>query len=74
MPSPKVDRPTPQWVETDLAAAELGLTPRQLRKLRPQLKAGKHYRVKNPQSARPTYLWHIQRIETLMIPEEISNV
>lgn len=76
MPSPKVDRPAHQWVATDLAAAELGLTPRQLRKLRAEglMKAGKHYRCLNPKSSKPRYLWHVQRIESLLVPEEISHV
>lgn len=56
-----------KWLETNAAAAELGLTPRQLRKLREQMKAGKHYRVKNPRSARPEYLWSVERIESLLV-------
>lgn len=51
------------WSETNQAAAELGLTPRQLRKLRSQLKLGKHYRCKNPKAARKEYLWNLSKIE-----------
>ncbi len=57
------------WVETDQAATELGITPRQLRKLRSQMKAGHHFRVKNPRAARPEYLWRVERIERLLVPE-----
>ncbi|WP_103666438.1 hypothetical protein [Pseudanabaena sp. BC1403] len=51
------------WIPTEQAAVELGITPRQLRKLRLQgvFKAGKHYRKKNPIAARPTYVWHCDR-------------
>lgn len=61
------------WVATDQAAAELGITPRQLRKLRSQMKPGHHYRVKNARAARPEYLWHPERIQVLLIPESIPN-
>lgn len=56
------------WIETADAAAELGLTPRQLRKLRGQMNARVHYRVKNPRAARPEYLWNVEAIEKLMEP------
>lgn len=59
-----------QWLETNDAAAELGLTPRQLRKLRSQLKLGKHYRCKNPQAARKEYLWNASRIEQIFTVED----
>lgn len=60
-----------KWLETSAAAAELGLTPRQLRALRLHMEAGKHYRVKNRQAARPEYLWKVEAIEKVMEP--ISN-
>lgn len=63
-----------KWLETSAAAAELGLTPRQLRALRLQMKAGKHYRVKNPRSARPEYLWKVEQCESLLNPVCMSKV
>lgn len=29
-----------------------------------ELRKGYHWKVKNPQSARLTYLWHVERLET----------
>jgi hypothetical protein len=60
-----------QWEETATAAAALGLTPRQLRKLRTQiLKPKKHYRVKNPVSSRPEYVWNVEAIAPLLTPND----
>ncbi|MGV0028682.1 hypothetical protein [Phormidesmis priestleyi] len=62
---------TKQWEETAAAAAALGLTPRQLRKLRTQiLKPKEHYRLKNPISARREYLWNIATIAPLLTPND----
>ncbi len=75
MPKLKPGRPiSSEWSETAAAADEMGITPRQLRRLRKQLKAGTHYRVKNPRAARPEYLWHVKRIEPLLTPlEEVGD-
>jgi len=56
------------WMDTDLAAIELGITRRQLLKLRLKgvFKSGKHYRKKNPIAARPTYVWHIERCSKIL--------
>lgn len=58
-----------EWVDTDVAVETLGITARQLRTIRPQLKAGYHYRVKNPKARKPRYLWHVTRIESVLVPE-----
>lgn len=56
-----------KWYETNEAADELGLRPRQLRKLRTKMfKAGKHYRLKNPQATRPEYLWNVESIDATL--------
>ena len=56
------------WIETDQAAVQLGITPRQLLKLRSKgiFKAGKHWRKKNPIAARPTYVWHAERCSKIL--------
>ncbi len=56
------------WIETEQAAFKLGITPRQLLKLRSKgvFKAGKHYRKKNPIAARPTYVWNVDRCEKVL--------
>ncbi len=70
----KPGRPrSPQWVETDIAIQSLGITARQLRSIRAQLKPGYHYRVKNPTAAKPRYLWHVARIEPVLSPEVIQH-
>lgn len=70
----KPGRPrSPEWVETAIAAEELGLSHRQLRSLLPQLKAGHHYRVKNPKAAKRRYLWNPKRIEVVLIPEKVNH-
>lgn len=60
MTKPKTGEPL--WKSTNEAALELGLTPRALRELRATLTHGRHYRLKNPISARPTYVWHVETI------------
>jgi hypothetical protein len=62
-----------EWQLTKHAAETLGLTPRQLRALLPTLKAGKHYRVTNPNAARHVYLWHVDRIELLLVPVTVRK-
>jgi hypothetical protein len=54
---------TIKWLDTEEAAQELGITPRQLLKLRKLgiFKWGKHYRKKNPYAARPSYVWHVKK-------------
>lgn len=56
------------WADTDQAALQLGITPRQLRELRKRgvFKSGKHYRKKNPQAANPRYVWHIERCSKIL--------
>jgi hypothetical protein len=56
------------WIDTDQAAFQLGITRRQLLKLRLQgvFKAGKHYRKKNPIAYRPTYVWHVERCSKIL--------
>lgn len=63
------------WMETEPAADYLGLTARQLRKLRQQqlFKPGTHYRVKNPLMSRSQYLWNVARIAPLLAPEELEQ-
>lgn len=51
-----------EWLDTNFAAAALGITPRQLRKLRSGMKIGIHYRTISPRNAgRPTYQWNLRR-------------
>ncbi|MBD2743685.1 helix-turn-helix domain-containing protein [Coleofasciculus sp. FACHB-1120] len=68
---------TPQWLDTAAAAAVLGISARQLRKLRKEglFKLGKHYRIPSaPGASRPTYQWHCDRIaEVLGTPLEKRN-
>lgn len=56
------------WIDTDQAAVQLGITRRQLLKLRLKgvFKAGKHYRKKNPIAYRPTYVWHVERCSKIL--------
>jgi hypothetical protein len=62
------------WADTRAAADFLGITPRQLRKLRKDglFKLGKHYRITtSPMAAKPNYLWHCERCgAALEIPME----
>jgi hypothetical protein len=72
---PKRGRPlSKQWMNSNDAAAHLGISPRQLRKLRTEglFKLGTHYRIiSKPGAARPTYLWHGDRCaEALEVPLE----
>lgn len=57
-------RPNP-WKSTKVACEELGISRWTLLNLRKsgQLRKGHHYRVKNPQAYRLTYLWHCDRIQ-----------
>jgi hypothetical protein len=56
------------WIDTDQAALQLGITRRQLLKLRSKgiFKAGKHYRKKNPIAARPAYIWHVEKCSKIL--------
>lgn len=59
--------PTRAWVTTTEAAAELGCSAKYLRENRDTLfQKGTHYRVLNPQAWRPTYRWHLKKIQKLM--------
>lgn len=62
-----------EWVAIVAASKALSLTPYALAQLRPQLKAGIHYRCINPQA--PTakgrrYLYHPDRITTWFAAED----
>lgn len=66
----KPGRPlSPEWVETNVAVESLGITARQLRKIRSQLKPGFHYRVMNPKATKPRFLWHVARVEAVLSPD-----
>ncbi|WP_019501639.1 hypothetical protein [Pseudanabaena sp. PCC 6802] len=55
------------WKTTSDACEELGLTTRQLWKLREDMTIGKHYRtISRATAKRPTYQWHIGNIATLL--------
>lgn len=55
------------WMTTAAAAAALGVTSKHLREsLRKELKEGQHYRNVSPGAARPSYRWHLKRIENLL--------
>jgi hypothetical protein len=56
------------WVNTEQAALQLGITPRQLRELRKQgfFKSRKHYRKMNPTAYRPTYIWHVENCSKIL--------
>jgi hypothetical protein len=55
------------WKSTINACEELGLSDRQLWKLRADMKIGKHYRLISRASAkRPTYQWHTANITKLL--------
>ena len=55
------------WKGTTAACEELSISRHTLANLRDtqQLKKGYHWRVKNPQAHRLTYLWHCDRIKKL---------
>lgn len=59
---------TSAWVATGAACDALGISDKQLWRLREELfKQGTHYRnIARPQAARPTYRWHLTRIEKLL--------
>lgn len=52
-----------EWLSTHQAAMQLGISASLLLRLRSEgfFKIKTHYRKKNPRSARPTYIWHIDR-------------
>ena len=53
-----------EWVDSNTAAAELGIQPRQLRKLRKEnfFRVGMHYRIiSKPNAGKPRYVWHVDR-------------
>jgi hypothetical protein len=56
------------WITTGKACEALGISDKQLWRLRDELfKQGHHYRnIARPQAARPTYRWHLARIEKLL--------
>lgn len=57
-----------EWVTTAVATEHLGCSDKHLWKLRDELmKMGRHYRnIARPHAARPTYRWHLKRIEQLL--------
>jgi hypothetical protein len=61
-----------EWLDTKDAAIALGIQPRHLRKLRPGMTLGTHYRIISPKKAsRPTYQWNPDRCaEYLQMPLE----
>lgn len=56
------------WRTTADTCEALGISPKQLWKYRAELlKEGTHYRnISRPQAARPTYRWHLAKIEKLL--------
>lgn len=51
------------WLSTPDAAAQLGITKRQLRLLKDDLNAGEHYRsISKAGASRPTYQWNVEAI------------
>ncbi|MBD0336990.1 MAG: excisionase family protein [Cyanobacteria bacterium Co-bin13] len=61
------------WVTTAIATEQLGISAKTLWKYREEcLREGTHYRnIARPNAARPTYRWHLERIEQLLgIPQE----
>ena len=55
------------WLITVAAAESLGISPRQLRILRNDLKFGSHYRsISRAGAARQTYQWHVERINDFL--------
>jgi hypothetical protein len=67
-------QPASEWMATQAAAATLGLSPAQLRKLRRKqlFKVGYHYRDTSvPGSGLPRWQWHVARCgKALEIPPE----
>jgi len=53
------------WCSTTRACELLGISRYTLATARDegQLKKGHHWKVKNPNAARLTYLWHVERLE-----------
>ena len=59
--------PRNQWLNSKASSDLLGITPRRLRALRPDLKLGFHYRIVSKRSAaRPTYVWNVEAIEQFL--------
>ncbi|MGB3492791.1 MAG: hypothetical protein WBA57_08685 [Elainellaceae cyanobacterium] len=55
------------WVPTTIAAESLGVGREFLLAHRFDLfEQGKHWRLINPHAVRPTYRWHLKRLENLM--------
>ena len=55
------------WVTTAIAAKHLGIHHKTLtRKIGTLFEQGVHYRVIDPTAYRPTYRWHLYRLEKLM--------
>lgn len=71
-PKPKKRGPgrplSSDWVTTGVATQQLGISAKTLWKLREELfREGHHYRnMARPMAARPTYRWHLKRIEQLL--------
>lgn len=70
--------PASDWVTTQQAAQELGVSPEQLRKLRRRglFKVGYHYRDTSvPGSGLPRWQWHVERCgKALAVPPEQRRV
>lgn len=61
------------WKTTGVVCEELGISAKQLWAYRTELlKEGTHYRnIARPHAARPTYRWHLAKIEKLLsVPME----
>lgn len=57
------------WVKTPEACKSLGVSAKHLRRLRDEklLKQGTHWRnIARPMATRPTYQWHLTRIEKVL--------
>lgn len=62
------------WVTTTRACELLGISRYTLAQARDegQLCQGHHWKVKNPQAQRLTYLWHVERLEMWQASAVIS--
>ncbi|MEL6260476.1 MAG: hypothetical protein AAFR12_05355 [Cyanobacteria bacterium J06626_6] len=55
------------WLSTTKTANQIGVTAKFLRENRLSLfKPGRHYKLKNPNAHRPTYLWHAERCDQVL--------
>jgi hypothetical protein len=61
------------WQNSASASLTLGIEKRQLRRLRRSLKPGIHYRILNPESTRPSYLWNVRTIADYLVPKRIDK-